>query len=162
MLWKTHVRISFEVLRRLGISLTDEVAQSFKNGIVAPDQWKDFPHHHGKSEILLTIEKPDGRIVVLRDGPHFFDPYNISHLTIEPGESKQFYVGWFFLNARGRWDDDSQAAIVFTEKGHYRVTLLYRNLFPRGFVYDTSTGKSSSITVWTGEIQSNTVTVEIK
>jgi hypothetical protein len=50
MLWKTHVRISFEVLRRLGISLSNEVAQSFKNGILAPDQWKDYPHHHGKSE----------------------------------------------------------------------------------------------------------------
>ena len=49
MLWKTHIRISFEVLRRLGVSLSDEVAQSFRNGIVAPDQWKDFPHHYGKS-----------------------------------------------------------------------------------------------------------------
>jgi hypothetical protein len=50
MLWKTHIRISFEALRRLGISLSNEVAQSFKNGILAPDQWKDYPHHHGKSE----------------------------------------------------------------------------------------------------------------
>ena len=52
MLWKTHLRISFEVLRRLGISLSSEVAQSFKNGILAPDQWKDYPHHHGKSESI--------------------------------------------------------------------------------------------------------------
>jgi hypothetical protein len=50
MLWKTHVRISYEVLRRLGISLSDEVAKSFKDGILAPDQWKDYPHHYGKSE----------------------------------------------------------------------------------------------------------------
>jgi len=50
MLWKTHIRISFEVLRRLGISLSEEVSQSFKNGILAPDKWKDYPHHHGKSE----------------------------------------------------------------------------------------------------------------
>lgn len=49
MLWKTHLRISFEVLRILGVSLSDEVAQSFKNGILVPDQWKDYPHHHGKS-----------------------------------------------------------------------------------------------------------------
>lgn len=49
MLWKTHLRISFEVLRKLRITLTDEVKQSFRDGIIAPDQWKDFPHHHGKS-----------------------------------------------------------------------------------------------------------------
>ena len=30
--------------------MSDEVAHSFRNGIVAPDQWKDYPHHHGKSE----------------------------------------------------------------------------------------------------------------
>jgi len=50
MLWKTHIRISFEVLRRLEISLTPEASRRFKEGIVAPDKWKDFPHHHGKSE----------------------------------------------------------------------------------------------------------------
>jgi hypothetical protein len=125
-------------------------------------QSMDFNDRHGKSEILLTLEKPDGKIVVLRDGPHFFDPYNISHFTINPGESKQFHVGWFFQNARGRWEDDLKAETVFKEKGTYLVTLLYRNFFPKGFVYDTSTDKSSLISVWTGEIQSNEVTVEIK
>jgi hypothetical protein len=50
MLWKTHIRISREVLRRLGIYLAPEVFQSFTNGIVAPDKWQDFPHHYGKSE----------------------------------------------------------------------------------------------------------------
>jgi|GEM_PF-1600615 len=50
MLWKTHLRISFEVLRRLETSLTPEVSQRFKDGIIAPDKWKDYPHHHGKSK----------------------------------------------------------------------------------------------------------------
>jgi hypothetical protein len=51
MLWKTHIRISLEVLRKLGIYLAPEVFQSFKNGIIAPDQWQnDYPHHYGKSE----------------------------------------------------------------------------------------------------------------
>jgi hypothetical protein len=53
MLWKTHLRISFEVLRKLGIfSLPNEVAQSFKTGIITPDQLKDYPHHYGKSESI--------------------------------------------------------------------------------------------------------------
>ena len=50
MQWNTHRRISFEVLRRLEVSLTPEVSQRFQDGIVAPDQWKDYPHHYGKSE----------------------------------------------------------------------------------------------------------------
>ena len=50
MLWKTHIRISFEVLNRLGISLSPEETENFKKGIIAPDKWKDYPHHHGKSE----------------------------------------------------------------------------------------------------------------
>ena len=52
MLWKTHIRISNEVLRRLGINLSSEVYSKFKEGIIAPDQWKDYPHHHGKSEVI--------------------------------------------------------------------------------------------------------------
>lgn len=52
MLWKTHLRISFEVLRKLGIPLSNEVAQSFKTGILTPDQLKDYPHHYGKSESI--------------------------------------------------------------------------------------------------------------
>lgn len=50
MLWKTHLRISFEVLNRLGISLSPETTQHFREGIIAPDQWKDYPHHYGKSK----------------------------------------------------------------------------------------------------------------
>ena len=50
MLWKTHLKISFEVLNRLGLSLSPEVTMHFKDGIIAPDQWKDYPHHYGKSE----------------------------------------------------------------------------------------------------------------
>jgi len=122
----------------------------------------NFKDHHGKSEILLKIEKPDGQIIILRDGPHFFDPNNMSHFTINPGESKLFYVGWFFQNARGRWEDDLKAQSVFMGKGRYRVKLLYRNFFPKAFIYDTSTSKSSLINVWTGEMQSNEVIVKIK
>jgi len=52
MRWATHIRISFEVLRRLGIYLSDEDYQSYKKGILAPDTWdeRDFPHHYGKSK----------------------------------------------------------------------------------------------------------------
>ena len=50
MLWKTHRRISREVLIRLGKYQSPEVFHSFMNGTIAPDQWQDYPHHYGKSE----------------------------------------------------------------------------------------------------------------
>lgn len=52
MLWKTHLRISFEVLRRIGVSMSSEESLRFKAGVLAPDQWQDYPHHHGKSEAI--------------------------------------------------------------------------------------------------------------
>ena len=125
------------------------------------DRSLNFADFHGKLEILLTVKKPDGQVVVLRDGPHFFDPGGVSHFIIPPGESIRFYVGWFFQNARGRWEDDLTAERAFTEQGPYRVTLLYRNFFQKAFVYDASSGKSNLIPVWTGEIRSNEVAVKI-
>ena len=117
---------------------------------------------HGKSEILLTITKADEKTVVLRDGPYFLDPEHIDHFLIRPGESKQFHIGWFFPNARGRWEDDREAESAFMEKGHYKVRLLYRNFFPKAVVYNSSTNKGTFINAWIGEMLSNEVTVEIK
>jgi len=118
--------------------------------------------HHGKSEILLRVIKPDNKTLILRDGPYYFDPKKIDRFTIQPGESNQFYVGWFFQHARGRWENDLVAANLFLNKGQYKVRLLYRNFFPKAAVYDRSTRKTHFIKVWTGEILSNEVIVIIK
>ena len=51
MLWKTHIRITLGVARRLGIPLSNIEAERLKEGVLAPDKWKDdYPHHYGKSE----------------------------------------------------------------------------------------------------------------
>jgi len=118
--------------------------------------------HHGKSEILLRVTKPDNKTLILRDGPYYFDPKMIDRFIIRPGESTQFYVGWFFQHARGRWEDDLLAAKLFSTKGQYKVSLLYRNFFSKAAVYDRNTNKTNIIKVWTGEILSNEVMVIIK
>jgi len=69
MLWKTHLRISFEVMRILEVSLSDEVRQSFKNGILAPDKWKDYPHHHGKSQRIKAYLMGSRRYFLKDDFP---------------------------------------------------------------------------------------------
>ncbi|MFC1858782.1 hypothetical protein ACFL9U_12275 [Thermodesulfobacteriota bacterium] len=127
-----------------------------------PGETFDFKKRHGKSEILLSVIKPDGKTLILRDGPYYFDPDKIDRFTIHPGESRQFYVGWFFQNARGRWENDIDAANLFLKKGGYKATLLYRNFFPQAAIYDSSTNNTRFIKVWTGEILSNEVVIKIK
>lgn len=49
MLWQTHIRIANEVLRKLGMPKSSIEASNLREGSIAPDKWKDYPHHHGKS-----------------------------------------------------------------------------------------------------------------
>jgi hypothetical protein len=120
---------------------------------------RDF---HGKSEILLQIHRPDGSEIVLRDGYRsYFDPGNIPVLTIPSGGTGTFDVGWFFQNARGRWERDDEAARVFLLKGTYKVRMLIRNHFPTAGVYDIRTREMKFLKIWTGEMKSREITVEI-
>jgi hypothetical protein len=41
-------------LRRLNVNLSSDVYSRFKEGVLAPDQWQDFPHHYGKSDAIQT------------------------------------------------------------------------------------------------------------
>jgi hypothetical protein len=52
MLWKTHRRITEEVMRKLRIPLTSGEISALKEGVIAPDKWKNYPHHHGKSNAI--------------------------------------------------------------------------------------------------------------
>jgi hypothetical protein len=124
---------------------------------------KRFNDSHGKSEILLKITKPDGADIILRDGYfHYFDPDNVSLITIPPNGTGTFDVGWFFQNARGRWEHDDEAAKVFLLKGKYKIRILFRNVFPKAALYYNDTRESKFTDVWTGEMESEEITVEVK
>jgi len=121
-----------------------------------------FEDSHGKSEILVEITRPDGSKLVMRDGSMYaFDPENVPILTIPPGETREFEVGWFFQNARGRWEQDGEAAKAFLIKGEYRVRILFRNSFPKAALYDENAGGTQWIDVWTGEMESPEITIEV-
>jgi hypothetical protein len=49
MLWKTHLRISKEAMYRLRVPLSNSESSMFKEGVIAPDKWNNYPHHYGKS-----------------------------------------------------------------------------------------------------------------
>lgn len=129
---------------------------------------------HGKSEIVLKVTKPNGVVVFLREGMGaFFENFeneyeyeyanNINHLSIPADNSEKFYVGWFFENARGRWENDDKAWKVFSDKGKYKVMIIFRNSFPRAIInMNNKIHANSFIDVWTGEMQSDEATVNIK
>jgi len=128
-----------------------------------PGKLRRFSDSHGKSEILLKITKPDGTNVVLRDGYiYHFDPDNVSILTIPPNGAGTFHVGWFFENARGRWERDDEAAKVFLLKGQYKIRILFRNVLPKAALYDENTKETKFIDAWIGEIESPEITIEVK
>jgi hypothetical protein len=106
MLWKTHIRISFEVLRKLGISLSNEVFQSFKNGILAPDQWKDYPHHYGKSVTIRQHLMKSRRCFLQDDLPNAF-----FHLGVALHYIQDSYTSMAsFYSKHHSWEEDIESA----------------------------------------------------
>jgi len=117
---------------------------------------------HGKSEILLSIRQPDGKTVVLRDGGMaLFEPGFVDHLVIPPHGTASFHLGWFFENARGRWENDPAAWRVFRQKGTYRVNVVFRNAFPKAWLRDATRGRAELVDVWTGTLESAEATLTV-
>lgn len=57
MKWVTHIRISNEVMDRLGILMNKEERDSLREGVITPDKRRDFtphqyPHHYGKADVI--------------------------------------------------------------------------------------------------------------
>ena len=46
MLWKTHKHIIFAISEELDLS--NVKADRLIEGVLAPDKWKDYSHHHGR------------------------------------------------------------------------------------------------------------------
>lgn len=118
---------------------------------------------HGKSELLVIITKPNGTKIILRDGFYgYFNPGNIPILRIPPQGITTFKIGWFFQNARGRWEHNDEAARVFLAKGVYRIQIRFRNSFPKAALYDSITRETIFADVWTGDMISDEISIEIK
>lgn len=127
-----------------------------------PGDTRRLEDSRGHSEILLTVVRPGGDRVVLRDGLFgLFEPGHIDHLVVGPGKAASFHLGWFFPNARGRWENDARAWRVFLDEGEYRVSVLFRNQFPKAWIRGDGTGRWELVPVWTGEMESEAVTVTI-
>jgi len=119
MLWKTHLRISIEVLRLLRIYLAPEVYQSFKNGIVSPDQWGDYPHHYGKSESIKQYLLKSRAYFLQDDLPNTFFNLGValhyiqdSYTSVESynnnGRGREIHQNWERYIDESREVDDNE------------------------------------------------------
>jgi len=54
------------------------------------------------------------------------------------------------------------AESLFHERGPYRASLLFRNTFPQAIVNDPEVKRVDYLQVWTGELRSNEVSLEVK
>lgn len=132
--------------------------EGYKHGDEYPPE-----NRHNFSEILLNITQPSGEVVVLRESGHtYFEPGNLDYFYILPRNSKSFYVGWFFQNSKGRWEDDNKAWQAFSQKGQYEIYMVYRNFLPQAAVRTNPMEKAEFIQPWNGEIISEVVTIEVK
>jgi len=52
LLKETHIRLADRVASKIGVGALTLEAAYLRGGSVAPDEWKDFPHHHGKETAI--------------------------------------------------------------------------------------------------------------
>lgn len=141
----------------------------------APDSSKNPPpwtieDRMGHAEILLHITEPDGNKLTLREGGFAFfervsgtERSTIPYIMIPPDSSRSFGVGWFFLNARGRWARDDIAAHIFKQRGEFEVQLVYTNVFTSSCIdFGIDDIQKLPEMLWTGSLVSNKVKITMK
>lgn len=147
-----------------------EVRNTGKRNVLLAHPNVCFPHKlsegesvmpdRSQSHLSVVIENPQGTTMVLTNNElRMFEPGNRHHMTIMPGQSSQFVLGWFGPEYNvGQWN---LAKPLFTEPGDYRVTVRYKNAYPVAYIFD-ETGKQSVSDAWIGAFQSNTIVLPIR
>jgi hypothetical protein len=51
---KTHISLANQIASKTGISIYSEEAAHLRGGSIAPDKWKNYPHHYGKDGSIRT------------------------------------------------------------------------------------------------------------
>ena len=121
---------------------------------------QSFKPDQSQSYLSVEIEGPKGaKWVLWNNGLRMFDPGNRHGMTINPGQATKFVLGWFGPEySVGQWRIDRP---LFTRPGQYRITARFKNAYPVAYVFDQD-GNQSAETAWTGELQSNTISVVVR
>ena len=108
MLWKSHIRIAYKILSELGLPSSTYEANQLREGSIAPDKWKDYPHHHGKSESI--------KINILK-ARKFFLSNDLSKAYFHLGVALHYIQDSFtslspFKNEQMQWENEIQQSNI--------------------------------------------------
>ena len=123
MLWKTHIRIANEILFRLGLPKSTPQANQLREGSIAPDKWKDYPHHEGKSDDIKRR---------LLNSRRFYLKNNLSKAYFDLGVALHYIQdGFTTLTSRSkyhsRWEDQIEQS-YFNDNLQYIVDETFQHV----------------------------------
>jgi len=96
MLSQTHIRIANKILDELGVPISSEQVACLRGGSVAPDAWKDFPHHQGKTSNI--------KVYVLKARKYFLE--------------ENLHESFFFLGVAFHYIQDQWTTISGSDPKH--------------------------------------------
>ena len=131
MLWKTHIRIANEILFRLGLPKSSPQADQLREGSIAPDKWKDYPHHEGKSKEIKRR---------LLNSRRFYLKNNLSKAYFDLGVALHYIQdGFTTLTSRSkyhsRWEDQIEQS-YFNDNLQYIVDKAFQHVSKMKQEYD--------------------------
>ena len=131
MLWKTHIRIANEILFRLGLPKSSPQANQLREGSIAPDKWKDYPHHEGKSKEIKRR---------LLNSRRFYLKNNLSKAYFDLGVALHYVQdGFTTLTSRSkyhsRWEDQIEQS-YFNDNLQYIVDKAFQHVSKMKQEYD--------------------------
>jgi len=142
VLWQTHIRIANEVLQSLGVLRSSIEAERLKEGILVPGKWGDYPHHYGKSNVIMKYVLEARKFFLLGDNPNSYfclgvalhyiqDSYtslssrSVKHQTWEQQIKESYFVDdlektveWSFQNRRHLIRQYSELARILSKDVH--------------------------------------------
>jgi hypothetical protein len=113
-----------------------------------------------KSEIIISITRPDGSRVYLRNNMlRGFEPNGGHYLYIDQGESVEILLGWLGPDfSLGQWEVSED---VFFLPGIYTAQVTIKNLLPKAIDNDKVGNWFLRQDIWMGETVSNTVEIAV-
>jgi hypothetical protein len=157
MLWKTHIRISNESLRRSNIYLSNDVYSRFKEGVIAPDKWGDYPHHYGKGNAIQNnllkarqyylIDNHNDSFFYLGVALHYIQDAYTSVVAYRSKRNREWHHNYEQRIEDSQFVKDIQASIAHYCRDNRLQLSKYSTIANR--LNDKITGKNDTISIAT-------------
>jgi len=147
MLWETHIRITNEVLHKLGIPMSSEETALLREGLVIPDKWKDYPHHYGKSSSIRKYIMEARRFFLNGDLPNAYFSLGVALHYVQDSYTSltsrsRHHLQWEEQIERSFLVDDLQKLVTWAFRNHEDQREEYAEIM--GFLSNEIDGKEDT------------------